>query len=179
MDIRQFNDRVETESRVLQRAVRQRKWLKGERLAKLELLIPRQHAILAEAVAERQDLLDNPNRVYWRPSTRIRPQMVHFTQLRYLPFSLATPDLDNALGAITSDCGTDIRRMIEGYGSAKVWLTVQVRYEPANPKDEKNKAFEFFLSCAPTRFFHRDPTDDGDGAPYESRSVSYFGGSKY
>ena len=92
--------------------------------------------------------------------------MAHFTQLRYLPFSVVKPDLDNALAAITSDCGTDLRQMIDGYGSAKVWLTVQVRYEPANPKDEKNKAFEFFLSCAPTRFFRRDPTDGGDGAPY-------------
>ena len=166
MDIRQFNKRVSSESQNLQNLVKQRQSLTGDRGALFEQLIPEQHAILAEAVVERTVFRDNPNRVYWQPSTRIRPQMVHFTQLRYLPFSVSKPDLDIALEAISVDCGTDIRRMIDGYGSAKVWLTIQVRYEPANPLNEKYKTFEFYLSCAPTRFFHRDPTDDGDGAPY-------------
>ena len=65
MDIQLFNERVSLESRILQLCVRQRQWLTDERLAKLEQLIPRQKAILAEAVAERQDLLDNPTRQYW------------------------------------------------------------------------------------------------------------------
>ena len=167
MDIQQYNERIETESQLLQSCVKKRRWFRAGNLENLNNnIIPQLHAILAETVAERQDLLDNPNRVYWRPATRIRPQMVDFTMLRYLPFSLTKPDLDNALGAITSDCGTDIRRMIDGYGSAKVWLTIQVRYEPANPRDEKNKPFEFYLSCKSTRFFHRNPTAGGDGAPY-------------
>ena len=111
--------------------------LTEERLAKVEQLIPRQQAILAEIVAEKQELLDNPNRKYWRPTTRINPHMHHFTQLRYLPFSVCKPDLDTALSSIISDCGTDIRNMMKSYGSAKVWLTVQVGYEPANPRDQK------------------------------------------
>ena len=166
MNIQQFNDRLAEETRVYQKCIHHRKCLTGKYLEKLETIIPRQVAILENAIAEQAEFRANPNRMYWRSSTRIRPQMAHFTQLRYLPFSVTKPDLDIALGAISSDCGTDIRRMIEGYGSAKVWLTVQVRYEPANPKDEKNKPFEFFLSCAPTRFFHRDPTNQGDGAAY-------------
>ena len=47
-----------------------------------------------------------------------------------------------------------------------MWLTVQVRYETANPKDETNKPFEFYLTCAATRFCRREPTEGGDGAPY-------------
>ena len=54
-------------------------------------LIPRLRAELADAIAERQELIDDPNRMYWRHSTRIRPQMLHFTQLRYLPFSTYNP----------------------------------------------------------------------------------------
>ena len=62
MNIQLFNERVSLESRILQLGVRQRQWLTDERLAKLEQLIPRQQAILAEAVAERQEFLDSPNR---------------------------------------------------------------------------------------------------------------------
>ena len=165
MNIQLFNERVSLESRILQLCVRQRQWLTEERLTKLEQLIPCQQAILAEAVAESQELLDNPNRQYWRPATRINPQIHHFTQLRYLPFCVCKPDLDTALSAIISDCGTDIRNMMQSYGSGKVWLTVQVRHEPANPRDQKYKSFEFSVTCAATRFFWREPTEGGDGAP--------------
>ena len=84
MDIQLFNERVSLESRILQLSVRQPQWLTEERLAKLKQLIPRKQAILAEAVAERQELLKNPNRQYYRPATRIYRHMQHFTQLRYL-----------------------------------------------------------------------------------------------
>ena len=73
MSIELFYERGSLESRILQLCVRQRQWLTEERLAKLEQLIPRKQAILAEAVAERQELLDNPNRLYWRPASRINP----------------------------------------------------------------------------------------------------------
>ena len=56
--------------------------------------------------------------------------------------------------------------MMQSYGSAKVWLTVQVRYEPANLRGQKNKPFKFYLTCAATRFFLRVTTEGGDGAPY-------------
>ena len=166
MNIQLFNERVSLESRILQLCVRQRQWLTEERLAKLDQLIPRQQAILAEAVADRQELLDNPNRQYWRPATRINPNMHHFTQLRYLPFCVCKPDLDTALSAIISDFVTDIRDIMLSYKSAKVWLTVQVRYEIANLRDQKNKSLEFYLTCAATRFFRPEPTEGGDGASY-------------
>ena len=149
MNIRQFKERVSLESQILQLCVRQRQLLTEERLAKLEQLIPRQQAIFAEAVAERQEYFDNPNRQYWRPATRINPHMQHFTQLRYLPFCFCKPDLDTALSAIISDCGTDIRNMMQSYGSAKVWMTVQVRYEPANPRDQKTSPLNSTLPAPP------------------------------
>ena len=62
MNIQLFNERVSLESRILQLCVRQRQWSNEERLAKLEELIPRQQAILAEAVAVNQEFLDNPDR---------------------------------------------------------------------------------------------------------------------
>ena len=64
MNIQLFNKHVSLESRILQLCVRQRQLLTEERLAKLEQLIPRQQAILAEAVTERQEFLDNPSRQY-------------------------------------------------------------------------------------------------------------------
>ena len=100
MNIQLFKERVSLESRILQLCVRQRQWLTEERFTKLEQLIPRQQAILAEAVAERQKLLDNPNCQYWRPANRINPHMQHFTQLRHLPFCVCKPDLDTALSSI-------------------------------------------------------------------------------
>ena len=56
--------------------------------------------------------------------------------------------------------------MMHSYGLDKVWPTFQVRYEPANPRDQKNKPFEFYFTCTATWFFRREPTEGGDGAPY-------------
>ena len=71
-----------------------------------------------------------------------------------------------ALNAITSDCGTDIRQMIEGDGGAKVWITMKFRYEPANPKDNETKPIEIYVSSKSTRIYPRKPTEGGDGAAY-------------
>jgi hypothetical protein len=61
MEIEQYNEWVAKEFRILQLCVRQRQLLNTERFEKIkEDVIPIQHAILANAVAQRQDLLDNP-----------------------------------------------------------------------------------------------------------------------
>ena len=161
-----LNERIRNEYEDLQNGIFLRQLLNGEELIRLEQLITGQQAVIAELVEQRQEILANPNLVYWRPGTRLNPIMEHFTQLRYRPFSECKPDFDMALKSIISDCGMDIRRMVEGYGAAKVWLTVQVRYEPANPRDEKHKPFEFYLTSAATRFYRGEPITGGDGAPY-------------
>ena len=84
----------------------------------------------------------------------------------FVLFVVCKPDLDVALFAIMTDFGKDICQMIEYFTSARVWLTVQVRYEPANLKDEKYKPFDFYITCAVTRFLRREPTVGVDGAPY-------------
>ena len=56
-----------------------------------------------------------------------------------------------ALNAITSDCGIDIRQMIEGYKGAKVWIVMKFRYEPANLKNNKNKPIETYVWSNSTR----------------------------
>ena len=55
------------------------------------------------------------------------------------------------------DCGSDIHKyLVEFGGAAKVWITVQVMYEPAKPDTEKRQAFDQYLSASPTRIFKRD-----------------------
>ena len=56
------------------------------------------------------------------------------------------------------DCGRDLhKQLIEFGGAAKVWMTVQVEYDPENPLANK-QPFEQYLSAAPTRIFSRDGT---------------------
>ena len=65
-------------------------------------------------------------------------------------------DLDQARFGARLDCGRDLnKQLIEFGGAAKVWMTVQVEYEPVNPMANK-KPFEQYLSAAPTRMFKRD-----------------------
>ena len=73
-----------------------------------------QKARLDKAIEDKQNFIDNPEQRYWQPGTRVHPENTQFTYL-YKPFSRSKPDLDMALNAITSDCGTNIRQLIEGY----------------------------------------------------------------
>ena len=56
--------------------------------------------------------------------------------------------------------------MIEGYKRAKVCIIMKFRYEPANPKDNKNKPIETYVSSKSTRIYFRKPTEGDDGAAY-------------
>jgi hypothetical protein len=60
MDIQQFTERVDEEIRLLQMLERCRNYLNGNRALWLQTAIPYQQEILAEARAERQEVLDNP-----------------------------------------------------------------------------------------------------------------------
>ena len=66
------------------------------------------------------------------------------------------PDLDQALSGAKVDCVRDLhKQLIEFCGAAKVWMLIQVEYEPVNPMANK-QSFEQYLSAAPTRMFRRD-----------------------
>ena len=76
------------------------------------------------------------------------------------------PGLDKALSIARVDCGQDLhKQLIEFGGAAKVWMTVQVEYEPVNPLANK-QPFEQYLSAAPTRMFKCDKTISKFGNPY-------------
>ena len=68
------------------------------------------------------------------------------------------PDLDKALPVARVDFGRDLhKQLIEFGGAAKVWMTVQVEYEPVNPLANE-QPFEHYISAAPTRMFTHDGT---------------------
>ena len=80
--------------------------------------------------------------------------------------SNAVPDLDQALSIVTLDCGRDLhKQLIEFGGAAKVWMTVQVEYEPVNPWANK-QPFAQYLSAVPTRMYRRDEAVSEFANPY-------------
>ena len=88
-----------------------------------------------------------PN-LYWHPNQPIGAPVSNFRQIKYLPLPNAFPDLDQALSGARLDCGRDLhKQLIEFGGAAKVWMTVQVEYEPINSMANK-QPFEQFLSAA-------------------------------
>ena len=55
---------------------------------------------------------------------------------------------------------------MEYEGAAKIWMTVQVGNEPANPENDERHGFNQFLSATATRFFRRDGQINGYENPY-------------
>ena len=106
-----------------------------------------------------------PN-LYWEPGQPIGAPVNHFRQIKYLPLPNAVPDNDQALSGAKIDFARDLhKQLIEFGGAAKVWMTVQVEYEPVNPLANK-QPFEQYLSAAPTRMFRRDEKISGFANPY-------------
>ena len=96
-----------------------------------------------------------PN-LYWQPGHHVGARVRTFRQIKYLPLLNAVPDLDQALSGARLDGGRDQHKQLIKYdGAAKVWMTVQVEYEPVNLLANK-EPFEQYLSAAPTRIFQRN-----------------------
>ena len=118
---------------------------------------------MAEILTERPRQVLN---VYWQLGQVIGAPVSNFRQIRYLPLPNAVPDLDKALSVARVDCGRDLhKQQIEFGGAAKVWMTVQVEYEPVNPLANKQPLKQYF-SAAPTRMFKRDETVSDFGNLY-------------
>ena len=76
------------------------------------------------------------------------------------------PDLDKALSGAWLDCGQNLHKQLSEFGDAlKVWVTVQVAYEPVKPMANK-EPFEQYLSAAPTRIFRSDGPVTATANPY-------------
>ena len=86
-------------------------------------------------------LSERPRQVpisYWQPGQPIGAPVSNFRQIKYLPLPNAVPDLYKALSGARLDCKRDIhKQLIELGKAAKVWMTVQVEYEPVNPLANK------------------------------------------
>ena len=96
-------------------------------------------------------------RAYWAPTQPVGAPIRIVRQIQYFPLSNALPDLDQALSGDLVDCGSVIyKQVVEFKRAAKVWITVQVRYEPAKPDTNKRVSFDQYLSATPTRLFKRD-----------------------
>ena len=76
------------------------------------------------------------------------------------------PDLDKALSGAWLDCGQDLNKQLCEFGGAvKVWVTVQVAYEPVTPMANE-EPFDQYLSAAPTRIFRSDGPVTATANPY-------------
>ena len=106
-----------------------------------------------------------PN-LYWQQGQPIGAPVSPFRQIKYLPLPNAVPDIDQALSGARLDCGRDLQKqLIEFGGAAKVWMTVQVEYEPVNPLTNK-QPFKQYLSASLTCMFRRDETTSAVENPY-------------
>ena len=111
---------------------------------------PLQSNDMAGALTERLQQVPN---LYWELGQPIGVPVSNFRQIKYFPLPNAAPDLDQAVSGTRLDCKRDVhKQLIEFGGAAKVWLTVQVEYEPVNPMVNKQR-FEQYLSDSPTRMF--------------------------
>ena len=97
------------------------------------------------------------NRAYWAPGQLVGAPVRNFLQVQYFPLPNAVPNLDQALSKSWIDCALDLHNLlIELGGAAKVWITVQVQYEPTKLESDKRQAFDQYLSATPTRIFKLD-----------------------
>ena len=105
-------------------------------------------------------------RSYWNVGQRVGPPTRYFTMIEYLPLETSRPDLDIALHGALTDCGQDVKRILDEFTCAKVWMSVLVVYEPANIRDDKREEFQQYLSSAPTRLSKLDGPVTGFKNPY-------------
>ena len=131
---------------------------------------PLQSNDMAEVLTKRPRQVPN---FYWQPGQPIGIPVSNFRQIKYLPIPNAAPDLDQALSGARLDCGRDLHKQLIEFGvAAKVWMTVQVEYEPVNLMANKQRV-EQYLIAAPTRMFKRDVTVSAFANPYND-SVRIF-----
>ena len=104
--------------------------------------------------------------LYWQPGKPIGVTVSNFRQIKYILLLIAVIVFDQALSGARLDCSRDLhKQLIDFRKAAKVWMTVQVEYEPVNPLANK-QPFETYLSAEQTRIFRRDGTFSAFENPY-------------
>ena len=120
---------------------------------------------MAEILTERPRQIPN---LYWQHGLTIGAPVSNFRQIKYIPLPNAVFDLDQALSGVRLDCALDFhKQLIEFVGAAKVWMTVQVEYEPVNPMVNK-QPFEQYFSAGPICMFKRDGNISAFRNPYNN-----------
>ena len=88
----------------------------------------------------------------------------YFIQHGFEPLDETKPKLMLAMEGAILDCALDINQVFNQLGpSLKVWMIVQVHYEPVNPDDEKHKGFDAYLRTKDTKISKLDGTINGWG----------------
>ena len=101
----------------------------------LPLTQPIQSSDMAGIFSERPQRISN---LYWQLGQPIGTSVRTCRQIKYIPLPNDEPDIDQALSGARVDCVRDLhKQIIEFNGAAKVWMTVQVEYEPVNPLANK------------------------------------------
>jgi hypothetical protein len=103
-------------------------------------------------LVEEVDVNDGPNedegRVFWRKPVELA-NLLHFRVLKATPKDSANVlDLDAACSALVSDIAPSIERMCHGMSAIKVWPSLHVRYESANPVEADGKTFDWHLRAS-------------------------------
>ena len=89
-------------------------------------------------------------------------------QISYEPLEGAAQDLDIAMYWLCREAAPDVEYNLELLHSAKLWLTVKVRYESANPEEPNAKQFDQELSVRPTIIGEIPITELNINDPYKS-----------
>ena len=92
MNIEQLNQRVAKEQYEYDKIVRRRALvITAETIARMDEYMIGQKARLDKAIEERQDLIDNPERRYLQPGTRLHPEKIEYTDCYTNCFPVASP----------------------------------------------------------------------------------------
>ena len=95
---------------------------------------------------------------YWTEPVELQTAQ-HFRVFQSTPIEWAdVQDLDQAMAALVSDISPTIVRLCEQFKCLKIWPSLHVRYESANPLAEPFLYGDAHLR-APHSIFHRVPLD--------------------
>ena len=99
-----------------------------------------------------------PLNAYWEKCTVAVQSPHYFHIFQYSPLEGKLADLNLAMEGAVLDCAPDVHKLIlKEFAPIKLWITVLVRYEPANPLDDPERhGFDQYLSAPATRVFRRE-----------------------
>ena len=115
-------------------------------------------------------------RRYWKHPVELK-KTNHLRVLNSVPISEANlQNLDEALDALVADIGPALKRICSEMKGIKVWPSLHVRYESANPLDTISKSVEAHLGVAGRIFEHEQTTLEGARSMYAGQINQFAAG---